>query len=87
MLLTRRPRYYSNAQIKQGADRVGAPTRHGALDDESGTTTRVGSNPKLVMTAANGPLVGEHERIVDKLNGRHSLCVYHHLERFNALNY
>jgi hypothetical protein len=33
------------------------------------------------------PLVGEHERIVSKLNGRQVLRGYHHLERFNALNY
>jgi hypothetical protein len=26
-VLTRRPQYHLNAQIRQGADRVGAPTR------------------------------------------------------------
>jgi hypothetical protein len=33
------------------------------------------------------PLVGEHERIVGKLNGRQFLRVHHHLERFNPLTY
>src|SRR5262249_49828494 len=76
------------AQIRQGADRVSAPARRGALDDGPGPHNARGVKPQTrVMTAANGPLVGEHERIVGKLNGRHFLCVYHHLERFNRLTY
>ena len=39
------------------------------------------------LTVANEPLVGEHERVVDKLNGRHFVRVDHDLERFNTLNY
>jgi len=31
--------------------------------------------------------MGEHERIVDKLNRRQFLCRHHELERFNALTY
>jgi hypothetical protein len=31
--------------------------------------------------------MSEHECIVGILNGRHFLCVYHHLERFNPLTY
>src|ERR1700745_848635 len=39
----------------------------------------------MASTIADEPLVREHERIVDKLNGRHFLGAYHHLERFNPL--
>jgi len=39
----------------------------------------------MASTVANEPLVREHERIVGKLNGRHFLGAYHHLERFNPL--
>src|SRR5262245_62053577 len=31
--------------------------------------------------------MSEHECIVGILNGRHFLCVHHHLERVNALNH
>src|SRR2546421_12673882 len=39
----------------------------------------------MASTIADECLVREHERIVDKLNGRHFLGAYHHLERFNPL--
>ena len=39
----------------------------------------------MAATVANEALVREHERIVGKLNGRHFLGAYHHLERFNPL--
>src|ERR1700730_11333516 len=40
-----------------------------------------------VPTKIGRALVGEHERIVGKLNGRQFLRVHHHLERFNPLTY
>jgi len=61
----------------EGTDRASAPARRS--HPRGGTCHNA-------LTVANEPLVGEHERIVSKLNGRQFLRVHHHLERFNTLN-